>query len=193
MTDSGQLPRADWYSDPTDPARMRYWDGQTWTADTRQLPPPELKEQVPIEPKERRGHVGNTEAEHETTFPEREAARRKAEATSTESHPNSSAPSFGPEETVRGMEHEAAPMPVPITRSYEQQIQDLYRKGYTVQLDTPTFTVMAPRKPNHAVHAILSLLTAGLWLFVWLFIAATAGKTVTIQKPQTNRGMKVNG
>lgn len=27
------------------------------------------------------------------------------------------------------------------------------------------------RKPNHVLHFILSLLTAGLWLFVWLLVA----------------------
>lgn len=28
-----------------------------------------------------------------------------------------------------------------------------------------------PPQPNHVMHAIVSLLTCGLWLFVWLFIA----------------------
>lgn len=29
-------------------------------------------------------------------------------------------------------------------------------------------------KPNHVLHAIISFLSCGLWLFVWLLIAATS-------------------
>jgi len=31
---------ADWYPDPADPARQRYWDGQQWTTHTRAYEPP---------------------------------------------------------------------------------------------------------------------------------------------------------
>lgn len=31
------------------------------------------------------------------------------------------------------------------------------------------------RKTNHALHLILTILTAGLWLPVWIIIAATNG------------------
>ena len=27
---------------------------------------------------------------------------------------------------------------------------------------------VAVKKPNHALHAVMSLLTGGLWLFIWL-------------------------
>lgn len=40
MSNDGATPPAAWYPDPTDPNRMRYWDGQAWTADTKVLPPP---------------------------------------------------------------------------------------------------------------------------------------------------------
>jgi hypothetical protein len=33
------------------------------------------------------------------------------------------------------------------------------------------------QKPNHVLHAILSIFTCGLWLFVWLVLAA--GNRVT--------------
>ncbi|GAB2510914.1 HNH endonuclease [Nocardia heshunensis] len=31
--------RADWHPDPRDPARLRWWDGATWTGATRAVPP----------------------------------------------------------------------------------------------------------------------------------------------------------
>ncbi len=34
------LPPADWYPDPEDRRRIRYWDGQDWTGHVRPLPPP---------------------------------------------------------------------------------------------------------------------------------------------------------
>jgi hypothetical protein len=46
-------------------------------------------------------------------------------------------------------------------------------KGWTVQTQTDTSIVFARpgRAPNHVVHLILSLCTAGLWLIVWFFVA----------------------
>lgn len=38
-------------------------------------------------------------------------------------------------------------------------------------------------RPNHVLHLILSIITAGIWLFVWLFVAIVGGekrKTITI-------------
>jgi len=33
--------------------------------------------------------------------------------------------------------------------------------------------------PNHVLHGILTVLTAGLWLIVWLVVAANGGKKET--------------
>jgi len=33
--------------------------------------------------------------------------------------------------------------------------------------------------PNHVLHGLLSVVTAGLWLIVWLVIAANGGKKKT--------------
>ncbi|MGW4248027.1 TerD family protein [Nocardia sp. NPDC004722] len=35
--------RADWHPDPRDPACLRWWDGATWTAATRAVPPPDSR------------------------------------------------------------------------------------------------------------------------------------------------------
>ncbi|WP_246023523.1 TerD family protein [Nocardia yunnanensis] len=35
--------RADWHPDPRDPTRLRWWDGDTWTASTRPAPPPDSR------------------------------------------------------------------------------------------------------------------------------------------------------
>jgi len=42
MIDAMTQPQAGWYPDPADSARQRYWAGDAWTAETRQLetPPP---------------------------------------------------------------------------------------------------------------------------------------------------------
>lgn len=39
MTENANaLPPADWYPDPRDQSLQRYWDGQSWTAETRPVP-----------------------------------------------------------------------------------------------------------------------------------------------------------
>lgn len=46
------------------------------------------------------------------------------------------------------------------------------RDGWTVLFRSDTEAVLEmPAHVNHAGHAIASLLTAGLWLIVWLFAA----------------------
>lgn len=49
------------------------------------------------------------------------------------------------------------------------------KRGYVVTAATADIVVMArPKSVNHAVHAVLSILTLGIWLWVWLVVAASA-------------------
>ena len=49
--------------------------------------------------------------------------------------------------------------------------------GWRVELLTPTSAtvVLYPPRSNHALHFVLSVLTCGLWLPVWLLIAIIEG------------------
>lgn len=44
------LPPADWYADPWDPAKVRYWDGVAWTAHAQATLPPTPQPVAPVAP-----------------------------------------------------------------------------------------------------------------------------------------------
>lgn len=56
--------------------------------------------------------------------------------------------------------------------------------GYRPESQTETQAVMVSgRRPNHVLHLILSILTLGLWLIVWLIVALAGGekrKVITV-------------
>ncbi len=57
----------------------------------------------------------------------------------------------------------------------EAAIRDRVGRGATVELQQEFAAVLRyPRRVNHVAHAILSLLSCGLWLFVWLLIAISS-------------------
>lgn len=58
------------------------------------------------------------------------------------------------------------------THRLEQELQRLAMAGWQVDRYTDPFTVTVRRRApvNHVMHGILSVLTLGLWLFVWLVI-----------------------
>jgi hypothetical protein len=52
--------------------------------------------------------------------------------------------------------------------------------GWAVESRSPTMAVMVSHaaSPNHVLHLLLSLVTCGLWLVVWLLVAVTSsGRT----------------
>lgn len=54
------------------------------------------------------------------------------------------------------------------------------RKGYRVESQTPTQAVVVyGKKVNHILHLILSVLTLGLWLIVWLLVGIGAASQET--------------
>lgn len=56
--------------------------------------------------------------------------------------------------------------------------------GYRVESQTDRQAVIVGgRRPNHLLHLVLSILTLGLWLIVWLIIAIGGGerrRTITV-------------
>ena len=55
--------------------------------------------------------------------------------------------------------------------------------GSRVELQDDFSAVLANgTKPNHILHFILSILTAGIWLIIWLFIALGSKERRTVYK-----------
>lgn len=62
----------------------------------------------------------------------------------------------------------------------QQELQRAVAAGWTVEGQWPPARAVVARTAdvNHVVHAILSLLTCGLWLIVWLAVAIGSNKPV---------------
>jgi hypothetical protein len=49
--------------------------------------------------------------------------------------------------------------------------------GYRVESKSDYSAVIVKgRRPNHLLHLVLTILTAGLWLFVWIGVAVFGGE-----------------
>lgn len=58
----------------------------------------------------------------------------------------------------------------------ESIVADRIAQGWRLESRTPTIAVLARgKRPNHLLHLVLSLLTFGLWVFVWMTVASWAG------------------
>ena len=61
-----------------------------------------------------------------------------------------------------------------LSRAVEDQV---VTNGATVVLDASSGVVLAYRRPvSHVLHAVLTLVTAGLWIVVWLAVAFGRGE-----------------
>lgn len=59
----------------------------------------------------------------------------------------------------------------------ERYVLDAGRHGWRVQSQTPTTAQLLKGKPtNHVLHLILSIITLGLWLVVWILVVIFAGQ-----------------
>jgi hypothetical protein len=59
----------------------------------------------------------------------------------------------------------------------DQELVKIVGEGGNVLARTPTSAVVAFGEPvNHVLHLLVSVLLCGLWLPVWLLIAATGGE-----------------
>jgi hypothetical protein len=58
-----------------------------------------------------------------------------------------------------------------------EKIQRHTRQGWRVESQTDTQAVIVKgHRPNHLLHLILTVLTAGLWGIVWVIVAITGGE-----------------
>lgn len=66
----------------------------------------------------------------------------------------------------------------------DQLITQCASEGYLLVTRTSDQAVMRkPRHVNHAVHAVLSILTLGFWLWIWLIVAVSAKDKTIILRP----------
>lgn len=63
---------------------------------------------------------------------------------------------------------------VPADESLPQRMALFAKRGWRVESQTDTTAVMVKgKKPNHILHLLLTILTAGLWGIVWIILALT--------------------
>lgn len=75
------------------------------------------------------------------------------------------------------------PTPPPQDPNYAQTVDErvavLVANGYAVQSRSATQVILVGgRRPNHTLHLLLTIFTAGLWGIVWIILSA-------INRPQT--------
>ena len=65
----------------------------------------------------------------------------------------------------------------------------LTRLGWRVEHESEAQTVLVRgHRVNHLLHVVLSVLTLGLWLIVWLFVTLNGGeRRMVIHKPKAKR------
>ena len=65
-------------------------------------------------------------------------------------------------------------------------IPAMIQQGWRVESESDTYTVLVHgQHPNHILHLLLSVFTLGLWIIVWVIIAATGGEErQVINKPR---------
>lgn len=63
------------------------------------------------------------------------------------------------------------------TAALERYLMDATRQGWRVQSQGANQAQLTKGKPtNHILHLILSIITLGLWLIVWLLVVLFAGE-----------------
>ena len=71
----------------------------------------------------------------------------------------------------------AKPTPEARTAALERYVAEAGRHGWRVQSMSTTQAQLLKGKPtNHVLHLILSLITLGLWLLVWIGVVIFAGQ-----------------
>lgn len=73
------------------------------------------------------------------------------------------------------------PSPTAVSDTREEilagAVNTMVRSGYRVESQTSHQAVVVKgHRPNHLLHLILSIVTAGMWLFVWLAIIIFGGE-----------------
>lgn len=79
------------------------------------------------------------------------------------------------------MSHSTVPGRLPDAKRaaiMQQALRDLTFRGYRVEtVDGPRAIVLTGEPVNHVLHVLLTMVTCGLWLPVWLLLVALGGVT----------------
>lgn len=77
----------------------------------------------------------------------------------------------------------------PSQDKFERTVNARVADGWRIESRTPSIAVLVKgRRPNHLLHLILTLLTFGFWLIVWVNIVAWGGeRRSTIKVDQDER------
>jgi hypothetical protein len=63
----------------------------------------------------------------------------------------------------------------------DQQLMTLVARGGRIEARMPTSAIVATGTPvNHVLHLVITLLVCGLWLPVWILVAASGGEKRTV-------------
>ncbi|QYW07909.1 membrane protein [Streptomyces phage RedBear] len=63
-------------------------------------------------------------------------------------------------------------------RNLAQAVQREVVSGFRVESQTDETAILAKGKPtNHVLHLLLTLVTLGLWVFVWIIVALSNKET----------------
>lgn len=64
-----------------------------------------------------------------------------------------------------------------MTAALDAEIASWISQGYRIESQVGAITVMvAGKRPNHILHLLLSVITLGLWIPVWICVAAFGGE-----------------
>lgn len=87
-----------------------------------------------------------------------------------------------PREAPPPMESPPSPPPPPPSldqrrAALEAAIQDAARAGWRVESRSDTqATIAKGKRPSHVLHLLLSIITLGIWLIVWLVVLLFGGE-----------------
>jgi hypothetical protein len=62
-------------------------------------------------------------------------------------------------------------------QAFDQELSHWLAKGWRIESRTTTSAVLVKGKPvNHVLHLLLSLVTVGLWIPVWILLTIAGGE-----------------
>ena len=63
------------------------------------------------------------------------------------------------------------------TVAFDQAVANAARQGWAVESRTDSQAILVKgHRPNHILHLILSIVTAGLWIPVWIIVSLASGQ-----------------
>lgn len=79
--------------------------------------------------------------------------------------------------------------------SFDQELMAVVARGGRVEARTPTSAVVVTGKPiNHVLHLLITVLLCGLWLPVWIVMAASGGeKRTTVSVDEAGHVRRTKG